>query len=212
MTGEEAKEMATEALLEALVTGDVSPEQPDVKARLEAEPELREAWLALQSAVGEVDDAYGDVRAAMQSDESVPALDVAAARRAAAPPRRLPWPALGLAAAVLIAGLIWMLQPAGDAPNPMMGAAKLTLSPAGEPSDYALLRWTPSREDLLDYYLVVISNPTTGAEIAREQTRETTWQPGASADDWPSPVHWAVIGYDVVGRQMARADAVIWRD
>ena len=206
-----------EALLQAVVVGEVTADAEAVVARRRACPRCARRLDALARALAalEADRAEQEELLALAEEQHdapgehhVEALLEGAPReRAGAPagPRRPPWLAGALTALAAAAGVLFFLRPladqgaGGDAPEEprLLGGVEesgLTpLEPLGAVDEYGPFRWSvdPSLAREVGYYVVLVRGPE-GEEQELGKSRTTEWDPGPLIRELPDRVEWFV--------------------
>lgn len=215
-----------EELLRDVVVGDLAPDDPAVRERIESCPECRRLLEGTLRATEllEQDRAEQEELLALAASlpdapvESVEAMrDHPEIRQRWGPDRGPSWlragpiaALLALAAAVLA---IFMLVPRdGGEPDTELGprmlgdpADLLLLEPRGVLDDYGTFAWQidPELEDTVAYYTVIIqSEGQRLREVAR--TRQPRWTPGAG--ELPAEIEWWVEAYGAGDVKLARSE------
>ena len=218
-----------DALLEGLLSGSIDPTAPDVRARLDADPELAETFEELQQFALEMAELGVEQREVMDGAAALEAApgqervdaEIAAffEERRASPSRRSRWiPFLAAAAAVLLV-LLPFLGGAFDSEDPalvMLGDSERTsLSPSGAVSDFGAFAWdTPLPADSTFKVLVFGEDqepwdiPFFESERLDEPSLELTPEVERTL---PDRIRWELRIYDATGGHTSPASAVAWR-
>lgn len=192
-------------LLQDLLTGDRSENDPEVSSALDARPELRERLARLRRLTEELD-GVSDDRSELLAESrriSVPDLETAAVRLVTADrsgPSRRAW--LGLAAAaVLVAGLaLW--RPWSTSPDTPLGGTndRIQLWPAdGSEDDFEEFRWESTIPGGVRFSIAVFAADDVDYEnpLAGETTNTKRWRPtAAERATFPHEIVWAVTVHD----------------
>ncbi len=203
----DAREIEADALLQALLTGDLQSDAADVVARFAEEPELAARWQELAATATEVDTALGSVLDSLDADiEEVARVDIRAAMAQARPARSALW--WRVAAAVLVVGLLFALWPRETGGDPMLGV-EVKLTPDDTPSDYARFAWRGIDPAVATWQVLVFDTRGNECDRSDDLPRDSTeWTPGVRRTrDWPAAIRWRLLGLDASRGEVVRRDA-----
>ena len=192
--------------LEAVLSGEVAPDAPELKERLARDPEFAkrlEDSRRAQDMLRAAKELEREVRAEAETLRLPSAED--GVRRLvlerAAPERRrarLFRPAsIAAAAVVLVVGSLWLgerladdprLEPGLD-PTATLGSESGLLHPVGTVEDYDAFAWS---DDIPGLFFHVVIYDENGVELDREENLTTrSWQPSEERRSaWPDGIRW----------------------
>jgi hypothetical protein len=213
-----------EEILRALLCGDATPDQPDMRDALARSPELKAEWEALretQKCLAFEDREREHVLQEIEHMSATPEEDAALARlrsimqvqATVERPRRRRSLALVLAAAAVILIAIWVpwdrLLDRGRPPGTVLGTpGKIELlTPVGRVSRYGEFRWQPPSEPVASYRLLLLEKGPDG-RLEEIKLVSSLSSPAYEPDiALPPRIVWRVMAFDRFDRLIAKGEA-----
>ncbi|MEQ8765709.1 MAG: hypothetical protein RL885_17425 [Planctomycetota bacterium] len=216
-----------EALLAALLTGETSEDEPEVKERLNRNPELASRWREFRGVVDSLErsaDVQQEILAEARRGEDAPGLERVAAMRAEkspsqprslGSPARPRWlsPALWVAAAVVVAALAyWLGTRSGDQPGRLpersIGTEITGLSPSGSGASFERFTWTYPAQPGSEYRVLIRDAESRDELPGSYRLSVPEWKPDPETiSTWPQQIDWRVEVW-TEGIRVARSDWV----
>jgi len=200
-----------DALLQALIVGDLAADEPRVAARLQAEPQLRVRWQQLAATLNELQQLAP--LPATGPGETDPAVDThAAVRTFRAKAASRSWWRVGLTLATAAAALLllWALRTdPTPTPDPRLGGGNApAMTPDGTWAIGQPLTW-PAVRGAVGYRVQIKTAPDGPVRVLPDAARgddlfsQPSWLPtAAERDGLPAEFSWRAIAVDGSGQEV----------